>query len=42
MEAMKMEHAIVAPYGGVVARVNVQPGQTVSAGETLFLLAGEE
>jgi len=39
MEAMKMEHSIVAPYQGVVQRVDVQPGQTVSAGERLVVLA---
>lgn len=38
MEAMKMEHTVVAPYPGTVTKVLVQPGQTVSAGETLVLL----
>ncbi len=39
MEAMKMEHSIVAPYEGTVSRVMIQAGQTVSAGETLVVLA---
>jgi biotin carboxyl carrier protein len=39
MEAMKMEHSIVAPYEGTVTRVDIQPNQTVSAGETLVLLS---
>lgn len=38
MEAMKMEHTIVAPYAGTVTAVKVQAGQTVGAGETLVLI----
>jgi acetyl-CoA carboxylase carboxyltransferase component len=38
LEAMKMEHEIVAPGGGVVHAVNVQPGQTVHEGQVLAIL----
>jgi 3-methylcrotonyl-CoA carboxylase alpha subunit len=39
MEAMKMEHSIVAPYGGVVTHVRVRAGDTVNAGDTLVQLS---
>jgi len=35
LEAMKMEHPIVARAPGVVGEVRVRPGQAVSVGETL-------
>lgn len=35
MEAMKMEHRIVAPTGGVVARVNFSVGDQVQQGDVL-------
>jgi acetyl-CoA carboxylase carboxyltransferase component len=35
---MKMEHEIVAQDGGLVQRVEVQPGQTVQEGELLAVL----
>jgi len=35
MEAMKMEHTIVAPYDGQVLSVNVSAGDTVGAGDVL-------
>jgi acetyl-CoA carboxylase carboxyltransferase component len=38
LEAMKMEHEIVAPGSGVVHEVNVQPGQTVQEGDLLAVL----
>lgn len=38
MEAMKMEHVVVAPAAGVVERIIVAPGDTVPAGRTLALL----
>jgi len=38
LEAMKMEHRIEAPAGGVVREVLVQPGQLVSGGATLVTL----
>jgi 3-methylcrotonyl-CoA carboxylase alpha subunit len=36
LEAMKMEHTIVAPAGGVVAQVRFAPGDQVREGEQLF------
>lgn len=38
MEAMKMEHTIVAPYAGVVEAVPFAPGQLVQGGATLIEL----
>ncbi|MFI5388780.1 MAG: acetyl/propionyl/methylcrotonyl-CoA carboxylase subunit alpha [Candidatus Eremiobacterales bacterium] len=38
MEAMKMEHTIVAPYDAVVRSVDVAPGDTVGAGDVLVAL----
>ena len=38
MEAMKMEHTIVAPYDAVVRSVDVAPGDTVGAGDVLVEL----
>lgn len=38
MEAMKMEHSLVAERSGVVAEVNVSVGQQVEAGAQLLLL----
>jgi biotin carboxyl carrier protein len=35
VEAMKMEHAVVAPTGGLVARVRVRVGETVTLDEVL-------
>jgi propionyl-CoA carboxylase alpha chain len=35
MEAMKMEHQIVAPAAGIVAAVFVEPGQQVDSGQPL-------
>ena len=35
MEAMKMEHSIVAPYAGTLRVVNVGEGDTVAAGDVL-------
>jgi 3-methylcrotonyl-CoA carboxylase alpha subunit len=39
MEAMKMEHAIVAPADGVVAEVLYAPGDQVAEGEELLKLS---
>ncbi|MBI1952023.1 MAG: acetyl-CoA carboxylase biotin carboxyl carrier protein subunit [Acidobacteria bacterium] len=36
VEAMKMENEIPAPKGGRLARLHVQPGDTVEAGAALF------
>ncbi|KAA8968832.1 biotin carboxylase N-terminal domain-containing protein [Mycobacterium sp.] len=35
LEAMKMEHTITAPTGGVLAELNVQPGNQVEVGTVL-------
>jgi pyruvate carboxylase subunit A/propionyl-CoA carboxylase alpha chain len=35
MEAMKMEHTVVAPGAGVLAELNVEPGQQVDVGAVL-------
>jgi acetyl-CoA carboxylase carboxyltransferase component/biotin carboxyl carrier protein len=42
LEAMKMEHVVVAPTGGGVRQVAVVPGDTVREGQPLVLLAGSE
>ncbi len=39
MEAMKMEHAIVAPYPGTLTALRTQVGHTVSAGDVLAEIA---
>jgi biotin carboxyl carrier protein len=38
LEAMKMEHRIVAPIDGVVVRVSVEQGQMVDGGQVLVEL----
>jgi acetyl/propionyl-CoA carboxylase alpha subunit len=38
LEAMKMEHVLTAPFDGVVAEVNVKPGEQVSEGVMLARL----
>ena len=35
MEAMKMEHQVVAPTGGTVAEIFVQAGQQLDHGQVL-------
>jgi biotin carboxyl carrier protein len=35
MEAMKMEHTVVAPGDGVLVELNVEPGQQVEVGAVL-------
>jgi len=35
LEAMKMEHTITAPADGVLAELNVEPGQQVEVGAVL-------
>jgi len=42
MEAMKMEHVIVAEQGGVVRGVAVAPGDAVAAGHLLLFLEAAE
>jgi propionyl-CoA carboxylase alpha chain len=41
LEAMKMEHQIVAPADGLVSEVRVAPGDQVQAGDVLATVAGE-
>ncbi|MFN8545256.1 MAG: acetyl-CoA carboxylase biotin carboxylase subunit [Candidatus Binatia bacterium] len=41
LEAMKMEHEVVAPHAGVVQAVPVEPGQQVDAGTVLVILEEE-
>jgi 3-methylcrotonyl-CoA carboxylase alpha subunit len=38
LEAMKMEHVVVAPYAGVVQKLCFQPGALVAKGATLVEL----
>jgi propionyl-CoA carboxylase alpha chain len=42
LEAMKMEHEIVAPAAGVVATLAVAVGDQVEAGQTLSVVSDEE
>jgi pyruvate carboxylase subunit A/propionyl-CoA carboxylase alpha chain len=35
LEAMKMEHTVVAPGDGMLAELNVEPGQQVEVGAVL-------
>jgi len=42
LEAMKMEHALLAARDGVVAEVLVAPGAQVTAGQALLRLAADE
>ena len=41
IEAMKMEHAVVAPLGGVLARLSVEEGQQVRRGDVLAEVAAD-
>jgi len=41
MEAMKMEHTILAPGAGVVTDVFFQPGEQVAEGDALLQLESE-
>jgi acetyl-CoA/propionyl-CoA carboxylase biotin carboxyl carrier protein len=38
LEAMKMEHDVVAERGGTVTYVGVSEGESVDMGDTLFVL----
>jgi acetyl-CoA/propionyl-CoA carboxylase biotin carboxyl carrier protein len=42
VEAMKMEHTIIAPVDGVVSELHVQAGQTVALDEALALVIPQE
>ena len=39
LEAMKMEHALTAPFDGTVAELNAAPGQQVSEGVVLVKIS---
>jgi len=41
LEAMKMEHALVAPFDGIVAEVNAKAGAQVSEGQLLVKVVPE-
>ena len=38
LEAMKMQHTVAAPAGGIVTQMSVQPGAQVAAGEVLAVV----
>jgi biotin carboxyl carrier protein len=38
LEAMKMETSIAAPAAGTVAKVEVAPGDSVAAGQSLAIV----
>jgi acetyl-CoA carboxylase carboxyltransferase component len=42
LEAMKMQHAVSAPAAGLVSRILVAPGDTVSEGQPLAFLSPQE
>ncbi|MGV0642146.1 ATP-binding protein [Mycolicibacterium sp. XJ879] len=42
LEAMKMEHTVTAPAAGVLAELNVEPGQQVEVGTVLARVDTEE
>jgi 3-methylcrotonyl-CoA carboxylase alpha subunit len=42
IEAMKMEHTIVAPVAGRVARVRFAPGEQVKEGDQLIAFEAEQ
>ncbi|MGV0801157.1 acetyl-CoA carboxylase biotin carboxyl carrier protein subunit, partial [Mycolicibacterium elephantis] len=42
LEAMKMEHTVTAPADGVLAELNVEPGQQVDVGTVLARVDSEE
>jgi propionyl-CoA carboxylase alpha chain len=42
IEAMKMEHAVAAPHGGIVSEVNVSVGETVQVGTVLAIVLDPE
>ena len=42
LEAMKMEHRVLAPQAGRVTEVRVAAGDTVEAGVVLVVIAGGE
>jgi len=41
LEAMKMEHALIAPFDGIVAKLTVVPGTQVAEGQLLVKVDAE-
>jgi 3-methylcrotonyl-CoA carboxylase alpha subunit len=41
VEAMKMEHSLVAPRAGTVSEVAVEPGQQVGEGARMLVIADD-
>ena len=41
LEAMKMEHALTAPFDGTVAELSAAPGQQVTEGQMLVRVEPE-
>jgi 3-methylcrotonyl-CoA carboxylase alpha subunit len=42
LEAMKMEHALTAPFDGTVAELNAKPGAQVTEGQMLVKVEATE
>jgi propionyl-CoA carboxylase alpha chain len=42
LEAMKMEHQILAPADGILAELRITPGAQVDAGDVLAIVTGED
>jgi 3-methylcrotonyl-CoA carboxylase alpha subunit len=42
VEAMKMEHVLVAPCAGTVTEIAAEPGAQVGEGARLIVIAAEE
>jgi propionyl-CoA carboxylase alpha chain len=42
LEAMKMEHPVIASGDGVITEVRVAPGEQVAAGQVLLLIEASE
>jgi biotin carboxyl carrier protein len=42
LEAMKMEHPVIASSDGVVTEVRVAPGEQVAAGQVLLVIEASE
>jgi 3-methylcrotonyl-CoA carboxylase alpha subunit len=42
LEAMKMEHSLVAPWDAIVSEVRVKAGERVDEGTELVLLAPQD
>jgi acetyl/propionyl-CoA carboxylase alpha subunit len=42
IEAMKMEHAVAAPHGGIVSEVSVSVGQAVQVGTVLAIVLDQD